>query len=258
VAPGLRFLTRITLPRAINARRLEIDAPATNGWVTIDRITLIDAAGMSHPLAVSNMWLADTTRWSVVDHFDTSRITDRGADEPVPGELSYTVVENRRALPRAWVVSQVKALDEGDALETVRRSQFPDGTHFDPRVAALIDSDSESSDRSFPVGAAAVDVNAIEDGRVAVKVSTAGGGFLVLSETYYPGWRALIDGVAAHVERTNVAFQGVEIPPGTHTVEFQLASTTLRVGAAMSIAGLLICAVLVAADLRRAAPQHGG
>jgi hypothetical protein len=258
-APALRFLSRITWPRAMKVRRLEIDAPGTNGWVTIDRITLIDPAGRSHPLAMSNMWLADATRWRSIDRFDTSRISDRGVDESAADELSYMVVENRRALPRAWVVSQVKTFNDADALETVRRSQFPDGTHFDPRTTALVDSESGFADRSFPSDAATVDVTAIGDGHVTLNVATAGGGFLVLSETYYPGWRALIDGVPAQVQRTNVALQGVAIPAGAHRVEFQLTSTTQRVGGAMSLAGLMICAALFMIDFRRtirATPVH--
>jgi uncharacterized membrane protein YfhO len=81
----------------------------------------------------------------------------------------------------------------------------------------------------------------------------------VLSETHYPGWRARIDGNIVPVRRTDVALQGVVVPPGHHTVEFELVSMTQRAGAALSIAGLLACAVLVFRDLRtreHPAPQN--
>ena len=73
------------------------------------------------------MWLYDSTRWREVNRFSTSRLSDREADEDAPGDVPYIVLENLRALPRAWVVPNVKVLDDGDALEAIRRSQFPDG-----------------------------------------------------------------------------------------------------------------------------------
>ena len=45
-------------------------------------------------------------------HFKTSRQTDRGADEDVEGETDVTVFENRRALPRAWLVDSVMTMAE--------------------------------------------------------------------------------------------------------------------------------------------------
>ena len=69
---------------------------------------------------------------------------------------------------------------------------------------------------------------------MAVDVSTANGGFLVLSEAQYPGWRARIDGRIVPVQRVDVMFQGVAVPAGRHAVVFELASTTLRAGIAIS------------------------
>ena len=258
-APALRFVSRITLPRAISGARLELSAPGTNGWITIDRLTLIDETGASHLLSAPRMWLADSTRWREVNRFATSRVTDRRVDQVIPDEVPYVVMENLRALPRAWMVSDVKALDDDDALEAIRRSQLPDGTRFDPRQTALVSSDEGAPGSPFTAGPASAKVEQISDGHITVAVSTSGGGFLVLSESHYPGWRARIDGNLAPVRRTDVALQGVVVPPGRHTVEFELASTTQRAGAALSITGLLVCAVLMASDFRKReqpAPQN--
>ena len=249
-APALRFFTRVTLPRAVKGGRLELDAPGTNGWITIDRLTLIDDTGASHPMSAPRMWLSDSTRWREVRRFATSRETDRGADQDIPDEVPYVVMENLRALPRAWVVPAVKTLDDRDALEAIRWSQLPDGTRFDPRQTALVSPDEGAPGGPFPAGPAAAKVEQIADGRITVDVSTAGGGFLVLSESDYPGWRARIDGQLAAVRRADVALQGVVVPPGDHTVVFELTSRTLQAGAALSLTGLLVCAALIASDRR--------
>ena len=200
-----------------------------------------------------------TTRWREVRRFATSRVTDRGSDQDIPGEDPYVVMENLRALPRAWVVTAVKTLDDPDALQAIRWSQLPDGTRFDPRQTALVSPGEGPPDGPFPAGPARARVEQISDGRITVTVSTGGGGFLVLSETDYPGWQARIDGAVARVRRTDVALQGVVVPPGDHTVEFELKSMTLRAGAALSLAGLLACATLLLSSLRtreRPAPQN--
>ena len=250
-APALRFFTRIALPRTAKGGRLELDAPGTNGWITIDRLTIVDDTGQSHPMGAPRMWLHDSTRWREVNRFSTSRLSDRGAAEDAADDVPYVVLENLRALPRAWVVPNVKVFDDGDALEAIRRSQFPDGARFDPRQTALGSPEAGPSVGPFPPGASSAKVEQISDGHITVTVSTTGGGFVVLSETDYPGWRARIDGNLAPVRRTDVALQGVVVPPGNHTVEFELASMTQRAGTALSVAGLLICVVLISSGVRK-------
>ena len=62
----------------------------------------------------------------------------------------------------------------------------------------------------------------------------------MLSESFYPGWRARINDRILPVYRTNVSLQGVALPPGRHVVEFELVSSTLRTGAAVSALALLV------------------
>jgi len=250
IAPTSRFFTRIAMPAPEQLRRIDIETPDTGGWLTIDRVTFVDADGRSHPASSPGVWLDDTDRWSEVDRFATSRVSDRGSDENAPGESMYTVVENRRALPRVWITSESLAISDADAIEAVHRGLLPDGRRFDPRQTALVSPDEGPPPGPFATGPARAEVEQISDGRITVAVTTSGGGFVVLSESHYPGWRPRIDGTLAQLRRTDVALQGVVVPPGSHTVEFELASTTQRAGAALSISGVLVCAVLLLSDLR--------
>lgn len=249
--PGLRSFSRVTLTAPIRGGRLEIDTPPTGGWLTIDRLTFMDAEGHSHPVSAPGVWLEDPARWRAVDRFATSRVTDRGADEVRPGETNYTVFENLRAEPRAWIAAEVRAVNDPDAIETIHRGQFADGTSFNPRETAIVSPDEGPSGGPFSPGSSRANVQQISDGRVRVAVSTRGGGFLVLSESHYRGWRARIDGNLTPVRRADVAFQGVVVPSGDHVVEFEFVSMTLRAGAALSVIGLLVCAALIASDLRK-------
>jgi hypothetical protein len=197
------------------------------------------------------LWLADAERWRLTERFATSRVTDRGADTPEKGETDYRVYENLRAQPLAWIASEVRPISDADAIEAVHRGQLPDGAPFDPRRTALVDPDDGAAPGPFTAGAPTATVEQIADGRFVVNVSTTDGGYLVLSENIYPGWRARIDGAPANVRRTNLSMQGVVVPPGRHTVVFELVSNTQRAGVALSIGGLVVCLVLLASDYRQ-------
>jgi hypothetical protein len=189
-------------------------------------------------------WLYGSERWRETTHFRTSRQTDRGTDEDVDGETEVMVFENRRALPRAWIVETVTPMPEAEAIRTVKTSRFPDGTSFDAHHAALVDASLLPPTLTFSPGASAVSVGRVGDGDIDLRVTSQGGGFLVLSENAYPGWRARIDGSEAPIYRVDVTLQGVVVPAGTHRVDFTMESRSLRWGLVTSGLSAIICAAL--------------
>ena len=74
------------------------------------------------------------------------------------------------------------------------------------------------------------------------------GGTLTLSEQFYPGWSAIIDGRSFMPERWQGAFQSVSVPAGEHTVEFRFRSRYLALGAWISVLSLLGLALWIATD----------
>ena len=248
-ARGVRAFARLALARPAHGGAMEIEMPLPQGWLSIDRLSFMDREGTSHPAVQPTLWLADPARWRVTDRFSTSRVSDRVNDEAARDESNYTIYENRRAQPLAWVASDVRGMDDATAIESVHRGQLPDGTLFDPTRTALLDGADGPPPGPFTAGASDVHVDTVDDGRIAMRVSS-GGGYLVLSENFYKGWRAYIDGGEAAIRRTNLSMQGVALPPGQHRVVFELVSNTQRAGAGMSILGLLVCAVLLIKDVR--------
>jgi hypothetical protein len=70
-------------------------------------------------------------------------------------------------------------------------------------------------------------------------VRSAQGGRLTLSEQFFPGWTAAIDGKSAELERWMGAFQAVQVPAGEHIVEFQFRSARLVLGMWISLISLI-------------------
>jgi uncharacterized membrane protein YfhO len=89
-----------------------------------------------------------------------------------------------------------------------------------------------------------VNVGRVGDGDIDLRVTSQGGGFLVLSENAYPGWRARIDGSETPIYRADVTLQAVVVPAGTHRVDFTMESESLRWGLITSGISALICVAL--------------
>jgi uncharacterized membrane protein YfhO len=76
--------------------------------------------------------------------------------------------------------------------------------------------------------------------RVEVQVSAASGGILVLSEIFYPGWQAQIDGESVPILRADYALRAVCVPPGEHRVVMQFAPRSLQIGAGVTLFSSLL------------------
>jgi hypothetical protein len=236
-SPLSSYVIQMDLPVPTAATRLEVEV-TTAGWLEITRLTVSDASGRSLPVETPAI-LLNSNRWREAARFSTSRITDRAADEDDPREEQHLVFENLRARPRAWVAQRVLPIAEREMLTAVHYSRLPDGSVFDPAATALVFPDTVPA-TSYPAGASAATVTAESDGSFTVDVTTAAGGFLVLSESYYPGWRARIGEQILPVHPANVSLQGVIVPPGHHVVEFEFVSSTLRSGTALSALSLVV------------------
>jgi hypothetical protein len=87
--------------------------------------------------------------------------------------------------------------------------------------------------------------------RVRVRVETNQPGWLVLNDTYFPGWSATVDADPAEIHRANALVRAVEVPAGSHIVEFVYDPLSFKVGAAISGITFLILVAILAVDLYR-------
>jgi hypothetical protein len=140
------------------------------------------------------------------------------------------VYENLRALPRAWSVSEVIQLGPDEVLGAIRTSLLPGGRTFSPAATALVETPPALA-RPAP---AAVRVISVSDERMALDVVAEGEAFVVVADTFYPGWRANIDGRDTPVIRTDFVLRGLVVPAGTHRVELSFTSTPAVIGRALA------------------------
>jgi len=129
----------------------------------------------------------------------------------------------------------------------------PSRTVLDLRAVALIETDDKESLRGFispsPVGRSeSVAVVKYEPQRVELRASLERPGLVILADTYYPGWRLSIDGKAAPIYRTNLLMRGAAVPTGEHTLVYTYEPESFRIGAIISIAGLIVLVALALAQ----------
>src|SRR5207244_1591723 len=73
--------------------------------------------------------------------------------------------------------------------------------------------------------------------RLLIRAEMGCMGMVVLSDTFYPGWRARVDGKPAVIYEVNGAMRGVVAPGGTHTVTMRYRPVSVYLGAALTLAG---------------------
>ena len=155
------------------------------------------------------------------------------------------VYENTLAYPRAFFADAVRGMTDAAA---VRDAVTSDG--FDGRRLAIVETETPPA-LPAPVGQAAVTVTAWSPNRLALSCTTDTPRFLVLSEMYFPGWQAAVDGAATPIHRTNYLFRGVVVPAGQHTVTFEYRPRSVLVGAATSGVALIVAIAILVAGRRR-------
>jgi uncharacterized membrane protein YfhO len=76
-------------------------------------------------------------------------------------------------------------------------------------------------------------------------------GIVVLSDTYYPGWRAWIDGEPASILQVNYTLRGLYVPEGSHEITYRFMPTSFYIGLALTGLTLLIGLGAIALTIHR-------
>lgn len=133
--------------------------------------------------------------------------------------------ENTEALPRAFVPAQVLQLPAAATLERMKARDF------DPHRTAYLDS-PEPLPAAPPAGG--VSISEYTPNRVTLERTGGGGAPVVLGDTWYPGWRAFLDGRETAVLRAFYTLRAVVTPPGTKQIRFVYYPASFAAGAFVS------------------------
>ena len=117
---------------------------------------------------------------------------------------------------------------------------------FDPRRTALIEVDPDELPQLTPTGSASKPMTAqlvaYEPTRLTIATDAESPTVLVVSEMFYPGWEATIDGERTPIMLADYLLRAVYVPGGQHQIQMRYRATAARNGAIISILtlGLLL------------------
>jgi hypothetical protein len=156
-----------------------------------------------------------------------------GSPNPLPPQ---TLSLARNARPRAWVVPQAEVIPAGGELAALKRCDFSQTVLITAEALPQVNAGKPGTAR----------IVEYRPNRVAVELDGAGG-WLVLSEVWFPGWTCRVDGQEVPVYRANHAFRAVPVPPGVRRAEFAFEPRSYRVGWWVSVAAVgaigMVCGV---------------
>jgi hypothetical protein len=154
-----------------------------------------------------------------------------------PSDQTLRLYSLDQAAPRAYFVPMAEAASSHkEALIRYLSPEFP------YRTSVILEDRTGVADSASDATGSAT-VLEYRSGRVSCRVEAGGPGYLVLTDSYYPGWEAVLDGSRTQVFRANYAFRAIRVPAGTHQVEFRFRPRSFYLGLCLTVL-TLTCGLL--------------
>jgi hypothetical protein len=156
----------------------------------------------------------------------------------------------REPMPRAYVVGGLEVFDDQD-----KAMLFLTHRPFDPWEVAIIDRPAMHGDSFAGLRPRKVrhEIRRLtyRPNGLDIDVYSEAPGLLVISDAFYPGWTATVNGKETPIYKVNGAFRGVRISEGTHLVKMDYSPRSLPIGVAVSLTTLALMLILLIPRWRR-------
>jgi hypothetical protein len=202
------------------------------------------------------------------DDLSLRSVAGSGAPKPlrlVASSEGTNVYENEERLPRAFVAHNLTYVADMDAAVRAFGAtgpKYPDGavqvSAFNPRADAIVEASPPRTKGSTPCNGSsdAASITSYSSEQVSIDVTSTCGGLLVLSDVYYPGWDAIVNGRQAAILPTDILLRGVPVDAGHSVVTFQYRPANFGLGLLLAASAVAILAATGA--WRRIRPRLRG
>ncbi len=158
--------------------------------------------------------------------------------KPVFRDSQYALFQNIQAMPRAFIVHGAKTLQGRDAIFKELTS-----SEFNPLTCVILEEPSRLSTKTFKENLQKEPHPTILDyspNNVTLKATLFEDGYLVLGDTFYPGWNAYVDGKKTQVFKTNYILRSVFLEKGNHVVKFAYEPKSFAIGMIITLTSIVI------------------
>ncbi|MEA2764243.1 MAG: hypothetical protein QOK07_647 [Gemmatimonadaceae bacterium] len=154
--------------------------------------------------------------------------------------------------PYSWLAPVAVKAPDDQVLATVLNPRFEvkRAALFDPSANVRASAGVQTLP---PPISATTSVSHYEAGKVRIDLSAPApaGASLVVSENYYPGWKATVDGKSAPVGRADFSLIGIELPAGARSVQLDFTSPSYERGKVITWIAILFGFLLLATGIWR-------
>jgi len=245
--PTMNLLYRLPNIWGIDVVRLKrIDElyHAFTGAASISATNLVELYGVKYIISVTP--IEEDPRFELV----YVRLEGlQGKKEDLLKANTVKLYRNRNPLPRAWLVKDYKVMDAGAILPAMVSKEF------NPQKEVLLEEMPEQAAKKGAVnnkyrkGAGeppreilgSVKIISERNNKINFLVKTTENAILVLNESFFPGWKVLVNGTEEKIYRANYTFQAVPLKAGSQRVEFVYAPLTFKIGAGITLLGIIGC-----------------
>lgn len=152
----------------------------------------------------------------------------------------WQIYENKMALPRIFFLGQYRLETEGQKIVEILFSQ-----EFNPKQKVILEEElSTDFVLAKNAGGEIIDLD-YQPNRIEMKVNVSGNALLFLSDNYFPGWQATVDGLGTKIYRADYTFRAIPVPKGSHKIVFSYRPASLRLGAVISGISLVLVLILI-------------
>ncbi len=216
-----QFVAYLKTGDITQTQRSVVDFPVDNN-LTFSAIKLLGVPYVAHKV------MDDNTVWTFPYwKYPSDQFPLIYSDE------GYRVYKNNTVLPRAFFVTSYEVI--ADPQKTFEKMFSKD---FDLGKTIVLEKNPGFS--SSTNGSNSVKILSYKPNTITISVTTSSEGLLFLSDPYYNGWKATIDGKQTEILRADSAFRAVIVPKGNHTVIFSYWPLSFALGIDGVIAGIIL------------------
>jgi Bacterial membrane protein YfhO len=164
-----------------------------------------------------------------------------GQQEVFVGKSGLKVFRYPNAFPRLWTVHEALPVKVPDLIPHLQAADLRRQVFLSQAAPALEKCSGEDAVRLLARGNA----------RILVEAQMACKGMVIISETFFPGWEATIDGRGVRIYEAYGVLQGVVIDAGAHKIELRYRPMVVYCGAVLTVSGVLAVLLLLALAPRR-------
>jgi hypothetical protein len=229
---------------------------------SISATNLVDIYGVKYVISVTP--LEEDPRFELI-YARLDRL--EGNREDLLKQNTIKLYRNKSSFQRAWLVRDFKVMDSKEMLLMMIGKDFrPDREvlleegppHPDPLhsgLARFVERGRGERDRVR--GNREVEFISESNNKLSLKVEAETESILVLSDTYYPGWKVFVNGKEEKILRANYNFRAVPLNKGVHQIEFRYDPVSFKLGAGLTVVGIISCIIIGWSSRRRKnQPNH--